>query len=235
MLFKRSILYAIIDLKGMPMLSNFEIIDVMPTRIRIASVVRKAILSGELKEGQVLSLTDTATQLGVSRTPVREAFQILALEGLIDLRMNKSAIVKGINTAFIKDHYDMRRLLEGEAIARATINCMDVTELQKHHDQLLLVNDGTFSEEFQRYNRLFHTSIWTASQSPKLYDFLSSLWNGSSFGKTISESSHQSMSLIEHGRMLDAIRLKDANLARHEMEYHILRSMNNILDSYNYR
>ena len=54
-------------------MKKLDSLEIMPTRIRIASILRKAILSGEFKEGEELSLTDIANNLGVSRTPVREA------------------------------------------------------------------------------------------------------------------------------------------------------------------
>lgn len=84
-----------------------ESLELMPTRIRITSILKKAIFSGEIKSGDELSLTDVAGKLGVSRTPVREAFQTLASEGLITLRMNKGAIVNQIDEKFIKDIFEM--------------------------------------------------------------------------------------------------------------------------------
>lgn len=215
------------------MLKNLEPIDVLPARIRIASILRKAILAGEFEEGQELSLTDIASQVNVSRTPVREAFQMLSSEGLIELRMNKSAIVKKINVDVIKDHYDMRILLEGEAIARATLNHMDTTELDNIHSEMLEYGHDFSSEVYRTYNQNFHTSIWKAANSPKLYSFLSGLWNGSSFGKTVSELDHQIVSIEEHGKMLDYIKNREPHLAKKEMQQHIDRSMKNILDSYN--
>lgn len=66
---------------------------VMPSaKQKVASELRKAILSRKLKEGEVLSLESIATQLNVSITPVREAFQILDRDGLIKLRQNKGAM-----------------------------------------------------------------------------------------------------------------------------------------------
>ena len=55
-----------------------ETIQVLPIRVRVTSVLRKALLAGEYRPGEELSLTETAAKLGVSRTPVREAFQSLA-------------------------------------------------------------------------------------------------------------------------------------------------------------
>ena len=62
---------------------------------RVAAELRKAILSRQMKEGEVLSLESVASQLNVSAMPVREAFQILARDGLIQLRKNKAAVVLG--------------------------------------------------------------------------------------------------------------------------------------------
>ena len=84
---------------------NLGKIQLLPAREQVASVLRKAILSRELKEGEELTLEGTASQLGVSSMPVREAFQILAGDGLIKLRPNKGAVVLGVNEKTIRDHY----------------------------------------------------------------------------------------------------------------------------------
>ena len=77
-----------------------ETLEIMPVRVKVTAVLKKAILSGEYKKGEQLSLTDVSNTLGVSRTPVREAFQALEAEGLIKLRMNRGAIVKGVDEKF---------------------------------------------------------------------------------------------------------------------------------------
>ena len=104
-------------------------LSLMPIRVRIASELRKAIYSGEYKSGDELSLTDVAAQLGVSRTPVREAFQELESEGLITLRMNRGAVVNTIDRKFVRDIFEMRRLLESDAVARAAENRMETKQL----------------------------------------------------------------------------------------------------------
>ena len=102
-----------------------ETLELLPVRVRITAILRKAIYSGEYKSGDELSLTDIAAQLGISRTPVREAFQVLESEGLITLRMNKGAIVNNIDKKFIQDIFEMRILLESEAAYRAAKNGME--------------------------------------------------------------------------------------------------------------
>ena len=209
-----------------------ESLEMMPARVRITSILKKALLAGEYKSGQELSLTEIAEKLGVSRTPVREAFQNLAAEGLIELRMNKGAIVKQIDQKFITDHYEMRILLESEAAVRAARNGMDVSELlaRLYHltDNLSTLDRPYYTE----LNQEIHTSIWTAADNQKLYNFLMSLWNGPSTGSANSELDHYVQSTEEHIQILQSIRSKDTAKARQMMEQHITRSMNNILKSY---
>lgn len=207
-------------------------LEMMPARVRITSVLKKALLAGEYKSGEELSLTDIAAKLGVSRTPVREAFQTLAAEGLIELRMNKGAIVKPIDEKFITDHYEMRVLLEGEAAARAAVNGMEVSDLLA---RLYHMKDNLGLTDRQYYvnlNQEIHTSIWKASDNQKLYTFLSGLWNGPSTGQANSELEHFRISTDEHIQILQFIRDNRAEESREVMRRHITRSMNNILKSF---
>ena len=107
-------------------MNNLGKVKLLPAREQVASILRKAILSRELQEGQEITLEGIAELVGVSTTPVREAFQILARDGLIKLRPNKGAVVQGINEKTIRDHYETRAVLEGEAAARASAEGVDL-------------------------------------------------------------------------------------------------------------
>ncbi len=208
-----------------------ESLEMIPARVRITSILKKALLNGEYKSGDELSLTDIANQLGVSRTPVREAFQSLAADGLIELRMNRGAIVKPIDRKFIREHYEMRILLEGEAAARAARNGMEVSELLTRLYHLQDNLDIMSVKEYEDLNLLIHTSIWDAADNQKLYSFLMSLWNGPSIGKYTSAGEHYTLSTREHIQILQDIRNGNAKAALTHMQQHIKRSMNNILDA----
>ncbi len=124
-----------------------------------------------------------ASRLGVSRTPVREAFQSLAADGLITLRMNKGAIVNRIDRKFIKDTFEMRILLEGTAAARAAANGMEVSELltRLYHMRDNLSN--LVPSDYTSLNQDIHMSIWNAADNFKLKSYLMELWNGPSTGR----------------------------------------------------
>ena len=208
-------------------------LSLMPARIRIASELRKAIYAGEYKSGDELSLTDVATQLGISRTPVREAFQELESEGLITLRMNRGAIVNTIDRKFIRDIFEMRRLLESEAVARAANNGME-TELlldRLYHlrDHITEVN----RETYELLNQDIHTAIWRAADNHQLMKYLMEIWNGPSVAGTPDEVlEHYRNSTFEHISILQFIRDGMPGEARQAMELHIVRSMANMLAFY---
>lgn len=209
-----------------------ESLELLPVRVRITSILKKALLAGEYKSGEELSLTGIAEKLGVSRTPVREAFQTLAAEGLIELRMNRGAVVKNIDEKFITDHYDMRILLEGEAAARAAVNGMEVSELltNLYHlsDNINIISNQVYEDLNQR----LHISIWKAADNQKLYSYLSNLWNGPSTGQANSTLDHYRKSTEEHIRLLLSIRANNGEEAREIMRQHISRSKDNIIQSF---
>ncbi len=210
-----------------------ESLEMMPARIRIVSILKKALFAGEYKSGEELSLTEIAEKLGVSRTPVREAFQTLAAEGLIELRMNRGAIVRPIDQKFIKDHYEMRILLESEAASRAARNGMPqvselLVKLYHLYDNLKVIP----AQSYSYLNQEIHLSIWKAADNQKLFSFLSSLWNGPSVGSSDLQAEHFRLSTEEHMEILKAIRDGRSDDARSAMERHITRSMENILRNF---
>lgn len=206
-----------------------ETIQVLPIRVRVTAVLRKALLSGEYQPGEELSLTEMAAKLGVSRTPVREAFQSLAAEGLLELRMNRGAIVTGIDEKFIQDHFQVRILLEGEAAARAAENAMDTRELTALQQWAQDHRDTMSEQEYQDYNQQFHTAIWRAADNGKLFQLLTSLWNGPSSATQQRDREHEALSIQEHRQILEWIDQSREERARAAMEGHISRSMGNIL------
>ena len=209
-----------------------ETIEVLPIRVRVTAILRKALLAGEYQPGEELSLTDVAAKLGVSRTPVREAFQSLAAEGLLELRMNRGAIVVGIDENFIRDHFELRILLETEAVTRAAkreIDLAPLLELQAYAER----NRETMTEEdYRTYNQRFHAHIWRCAGNQKLYDLLSALWNGPSGGNIGRDPDHERVSIGEHRQMLDFLQAGRAADAGAVMTGHIERSMENILRSF---
>lgn len=81
--------------------------------------VRRLILSGSLRPGSNLSITDLSSRLGVSHIPVREALRQLETEGLIELRRSRSAVVADLSVDDVHQVFRLRTLLESDFMARA--------------------------------------------------------------------------------------------------------------------
>ncbi|MEW4415237.1 GntR family transcriptional regulator [Clostridium sp. AN503] len=203
-----------------------------PARERAASELRKAIISQTLKEGEILTLESVAALLQISVTPVREAFQILARDGLIELRHNKGAVVLGVTEKYIREHYQLRAVLESFTAAEAAREGTDISGLEDvYRISEEAEHRGQFSG-YADYNHAFHHEIWRTSGNEKLVGMLSELWNGLSMGNVVTVDQYAKVSRKEHGEILEAIRKHDVKLAHERMEKHIYRSMQDMLTHY---
>ena len=190
---------------------NLKKVQMLPAREQVASILRSSILSGGISKGQSITLDSIGEQVGMSRTPVREAFQILANEGLLELRQNRCAIVKGISIEAIKDHYEMRILLETEALRRACQHMNDETlkAIQTVNKQGQRAKEAGDTEAYNLANQAFHMTIWEAADSEKLKSFLSLLWNGLSMNHLVTAQEYAGISLADHNKIVELLEKKD--------------------------
>ena len=197
---------------------------------KVAAELRKAILSRQMKEGEVLSLESVATQLNVSAMPVREAFQILARDGLIQLRKNKGAVVLGITETYIKEHYQLRAILESASLAAEPET--DISEIESVYEEAEeALKEGNL-KQYTDLNRAFHHEIWSAAGNQKMKNMISELWNGLSMGSMVSEEDYAKVSIKEHERIWRAIKAHDQKEAQKAMYDHIMRSRDDMLTYY---
>lgn len=199
---------------------------------KVAAELRKAILSRQMEEGEVLSLDSIAAQLNVSAMPVREAFQILARDGLIQLRKNKGAVVLGITETYIKEHYQLRAILESSAAALAAEPDVDISEIESVYEEAEEALAEGNLRQYTDLNRAFHSEIWTVAGNQKMKNMISELWNGLSMGSMVSEEDYAKVSIKEHGNILKAIQKHDKEAAQKTMYDHIMRSRDDMLTYY---
>ena len=213
-----------------------EKLEIMPIRMRIASIIRKAIYLGEYKSGDKINLSEIAEQLYVSRTPVREALQELEAEGLVSLNMNKSATVNKIDKKFIRDIFEIRALLESKAASRAAENKMETDELLARlykFQEDLKIGKNIDNDEYSHLNQDLHSAIWDAADSHLIKSILMRQWSGANhLSDIISKKKHYEESTKEHIEVLEQIKAGNPQNAAEAMAQHVGRSMNNILSLY---
>lgn len=156
--------------------------------------------------------------------PVREAIQILTDEGLLKRYPHKSAVVSEVSDDYIKEHFEVRILLECKALEKAiknSENAEELKEINEEYKNAILNND---MKKAKTLNENFHITIWDLADNKKLKNLLSQLWNGLSH-----ISIRDNIPFEEHQNIIDAFANKDIEKAKKAMEKHLLNSMNNIL------
>ncbi|MBQ2617662.1 MAG: GntR family transcriptional regulator [Synergistaceae bacterium] len=207
---------------------NLRPVKMMPVREQAASSLREAIITQKIKQGETLALEATARALGISVTPVREAFQILARDGLIELAQNRGAVVLGMSAKNIREHYQIRAALEAEACRIVCENRADLSEIE-HCIGHLVSHDA---ENYGDLNQSFHYNIWLASGNSRLVNMLGELWNGLSMGLRTTKNEYAKKSRAEHENIYSMLKARDSEGASKAMRGHILRSMEDMLTRY---
>lgn len=210
-----------------------EVTDKYSLRGRVFNRLREDILSGKYEDGEELREVAIGEELGVSRTPVREAFRQLELEGLIQIIPNKGAYVTGITEKDVKDIYIIRSLLEGLCAKLATENITD-EQLEELEETVYLAKfhagKGHLEQLAQLDNR-FHEILYEACNSKilehQLRDFHQYVLRVRK--KTLSNVNRGPKSNEEHEQILNAIKNKDAALAEELANKHMVNAYENMV------
>lgn len=205
--------------------NGFKIQNYQPLRDVVFEHLRNSILNGELKPLERLMEVQLAEQLGVSRTPVREAIRKLELEGLVIMVARKGAYVADVSIKDILDVLEVRRVLDGLsaslAAERMTDEELEKLELISYNFKRHVENDdieGMIEKDMQ-----FHDLIIHSTRNPKLIQIAQSLQEQvQRFRITyFSEYSNTKELLMEHQAILEAIANRDAAMAQKVAQKHI--------------
>ena len=137
--------------------------------VAATELIRQAILDGRLEPGSRLKEQELAEELGISRTPVREALLMLQAEGLIVTTPNRSAVVREHDADDLEDLYQLRAVLEGYA-ARQAAKRISGEELDRLNDSCARFDalSGSDIRALVKENLFFHSTILGAAGSERL-------------------------------------------------------------------
>lgn len=209
----------------MDSLNKLNLDNYKPLRDVVFENLRTAILEGNLKAGQRLMEVQLAEQLGVSRTPIREAIRKLELEGLVVMLPRKGAYVANMSFKDLIDVLEIRATLEGLAasLAAERRNDEDVIKLEKVAKEFEEGVRNADVEVVLKKDVEFHENIFLMANNKKLYHLITSLWEQVHRFRVMYVSNNEaSLSLVdEHKRILDAIKNGDCELAKKYATEHI--------------
>ncbi|MCR5595961.1 MAG: GntR family transcriptional regulator [Lachnospiraceae bacterium] len=211
-----------------------EVTDKYSLRGRVYNRLREDILSGKLKENEELREISIGEELGVSRTPVREAFRQLELEGLITIVPNKGAFVTGITGKDVKDIYMIRSHLEG-LCARLACDHITDEQLEEMEENIYLgefhASKGHMDQMAELDNR-FHDILYEACDSKMLENLLKDYHQYVlRIRKKTLSTSRGTVSNEEHRAIMEAIKNRDYEQAEKLANLHINNAYQNMVNN----
>lgn len=198
-----------------------------PLWFKVLDPLRALILSGELPPGELLSENRLAAQFEVSRTPVREALRILIDEGLVEMLPGRKARVVVPDAVDIEEVYDIRYILEAEAVRRIAQNldrhgrlldeldntCKASTAARKSGDLLALAQSNTD----------FHTLLVSALANKRVLQQIRAVHNLITFYRhhSLRTDEWAEQGVAEHRKLVALLRAGDVERALGLIQDHL--------------
>jgi DNA-binding GntR family transcriptional regulator len=200
--------------------------------------LKERIIVGELKPGERLSVEQIATEIGVSRTPVRDAINRLALEGMLVVHPRRGTVVGSLSVSDIRDVYQIRIFLEPAvceyAAEYATDELIaDLNELQAEWEKIdpaAVYRDFSTTSRYVEINAAFHQRIAAQTGNARLQQTVLALYVQPRMATLIFGSSYQGpfRRMREHRIIIDAIARRDGPAAYRAMRDHLSAASSNL-------
>jgi len=200
----------------------------------IAERLRELITEGALAPGSRLNERALGDRLGVSRTPLREAFRLLAADGLVDLEPNRGARVVALSERDIRELFEVMGALEALAgeLASSRIADADVAELKALTFEMLACHARSDLPAYYRINRAIHDRIALAAGNEMLwrtYGTLNRRIQNLRFRSNFDRAKWD-VAAREHVRMVELLERRDAAELAALLRGHLARKCDAVLE-----
>jgi DNA-binding GntR family transcriptional regulator len=204
-----------------------------PLHEEVAERLRELITEGLLAPGARLNERVLCDQLRVSRTPLREAFKLLAGERLIELHANRGARVASLSRADIEHLFELMAALEGlsGALAAARRTPAELAEVRALHYEMLAAHVRRDLPAYYRLNRAIHEAINRCTRNPVLaetYHAVNSRIQNLRFRSNFDHDKWDE-AVREHQAMVDALAEGDGARLRAVLERHLASKRDAVL------
>lgn len=215
-------------------LSPIKLDSYKPLREVVSEALREAIVSGILKPGERLMEIQLAEELGVSRTPIREAIRRLELEGFLVMVPRRGTYVADLSIKDINEVFEIRTALD---VLAAGLAAERITEEELEDMERLLVQIGEFieagdAERIVEADGQFHDILYQASRNDRLVGIISNLREQFTRFRSISMAypGRIKNTLDEHRRLVEAIAQRNPELAQQCAREHMENAEQTLLN-----
>ena len=202
---------------------------------QVANWIRDMIIEGHLEPGSRIDETSLVDQLGVSRTPFREALRTLAAEGLVVIRPSKGVVVRKLTPAdvfsMLEVLAEIERLAGRLAIERAAQD--DLAQLEALHVEMMAHYARRDRLPYYKLNQTFHTRISELSRNDTLQDVHANIQAKLKRIRFIGNQSEDRWAgaVADHGQMIEAIRARDGLRLGDVLAQHLMATWDRVKDS----
>lgn len=191
----------------------------------VADRLRTLITEGELVPGAKLNERELCERLGVSRTPLREAFRMLASDGLLVQLPNRGAQVVALSRDDVRDAFDVMAALEGLAgeLAAARVTDRDIADLRALQDEMERAHRAGELPIYYGINRRIHDRLNVIAGNPILeqtYRQLNARLHALRFRSNLNRSKWD-QAVVDHRAMIDALAARDGAGLRDLLTRHL--------------
>ncbi|WP_315744869.1 MULTISPECIES: GntR family transcriptional regulator [unclassified Bradyrhizobium] len=200
---------------------------------QLVAKVREMIVDGELAAGAPLPERMLCETFGVSRTPLREAFKILAAEGLIELRPHRTPVVTPIDRTEIAQIFDVMVALDRAAgfqtASRASAD--DIAGLEAMHAELVALHRAAQRAAYFRLNQQIHTEITRLAGNDVLFNMWSALQRNVFRARAVAnyDARRWSESVTEHEAFMALLCARDADGFADALSQHTRKTGDSVL------
>ncbi|HOJ46245.1 MAG TPA: GntR family transcriptional regulator [Bacillota bacterium] len=216
-------------------LGPIQLDNYQPLRELVFEAIREAIINGTLRPGERLMEEALAEELGVSRTPVREAIRKLELEKLVIMVPRKGAYVADLTKSDVKEVFEIRRALEGLAAQLAALRATD-EQLEKLERYLVRIGEAIDREDIEQtieIDEMFHDVLYKAAGNDRLEEMINNLREHIQRYRSTSlaHPGRMKQAFVEHRKRVEAIGKRDSKLAKKLAEEHIANAESSLMEA----
>ena len=200
---------------------------------KVYRILKKEIIKGSFEPGDKVLEGRIADQMGISRTPVREAIRELAAEGFVTLSPNQGVVVRSVSAESIREVLQIHSVLEGLAarLSCEVINEEDLKELENYVNKMEKFANKRDSSAYSEVDLKFHELIVNTCRNKRLIQMRKNISDQAQRYRISSLSIPRRLkeSLKEHQKILEAFKTKDPKKADSTSQKHIQNALKNIL------
>ena len=208
-----------------------------PLYAEVADLLRQRILQQQLMPGAWIDEMKLAEEMGISRTPMREAIKVLAAEGMVTIKVRRGAYVTEIPEDEVREIYHLLGLLEADAAADVARSASEseLQQLTRLHNQLetlgyklvVLPGDTALIDQFFATNQAFHQFLLDASRNRWRTQIVNDLRKVMQLGRhhSLFKQGRVQQSMDEHAAILRALLARDPEAAAQAMRTHFAQGL----------